>query len=169
MAKQVIPALAALIFISLLILFVVVLEPDRAQDAPGRDFPGAPEFDRIDTNGDRRMTADEWDVFFGGAFTSMDANRDGFVSIDEFGAGRPVSGEKGEALPGPPPEMIFRRMDANGDRKISRLEWTAHHRERFSRMDRNGDGAVTDEETRGMPFPGVKGPPADGKAGGPPL
>lgn len=42
---------------------------------------------------------------------------------------------------------IFKRMDTNNDRQISREEWSRKP-EAFGRLDRNNDGVLTMEELR---------------------
>ena len=44
--------------------------------------------------------------------------------------------------------MIMKKMDTDGDRKISQEEFSTFHNERFSRMDADSDGFVTTEEAR---------------------
>ncbi|HET7535529.1 MAG TPA: EF-hand domain-containing protein [Candidatus Didemnitutus sp.] len=40
----------------------------------------------------------------------------------------------------------FREVDANGDGRISRAEYTAYDQQKFSKMDANGDGFVSLDE-----------------------
>lgn len=40
----------------------------------------------------------------------------------------------------------FREIDANGDGRISRAEYTAYDQQKFSKMDANGDGFVSLDE-----------------------
>ena len=44
--------------------------------------------------------------------------------------------------------MIMKKMDADGDQKISKEEFSIFHNERFSQMDADSDGFVTTEEAR---------------------
>jgi Ca2+-binding EF-hand superfamily protein len=44
--------------------------------------------------------------------------------------------------------MIMKKMDTDGDQKISQEEFAVFHNERFSRMDADSDGFVTTEEAR---------------------
>lgn len=43
-------------------------------------------------------------------------------------------------------EMMFKKMDANGDGAVSKAEFNAFNAKRFKEMDANGDGKVTREE-----------------------
>lgn len=53
----------------------------------------------------------------------------------------------GKCGPGPEKvEMMFERLDANGDGKISAEEMAAAPQRRFEAMDANGDGKVSAEE-----------------------
>jgi hypothetical protein len=45
-------------------------------------------------------------------------------------------------------EDKFRKMDSDGDSRISSAEYSAHAQQTFTMMDTNGDGAVTMEEMK---------------------
>jgi len=78
-------------------------------------------------------------------FKKMDANGDGFISLDEFKKAiesRPQSKLKDH------PEMIdkvFQRMDTNGDGKISLEEFKAA-REKMAERLKNGKGKKPGED-----------------------
>ena len=71
-------------------------------------------------------------------FDQVDANRDGQVSFEELRAAR------GKHRHGGP----LKRMDSDGDGKVSRAEALAAAEAAFARADANGDGFVTPEEMR---------------------
>jgi hypothetical protein len=50
-----------------------------------------------------------------------------------------------EADAGSTPEEVLKKLDANGDGKVSREEWTGPP-QAFDRIDSNSDGAITKEE-----------------------
>ena len=44
--------------------------------------------------------------------------------------------------------MILKKMDTDGDQKISQEEFSTFHNERFLKMDADSDGFVTTEEAK---------------------
>jgi Ca2+-binding EF-hand superfamily protein len=71
-------------------------------------------------------------------FDAIDANKDGQVSFDELRAARAKHGHGGH----------FKRVDTDGDGKVSRAEALAAAEAAFARADANGDGFVTPEEMK---------------------
>jgi Ca2+-binding EF-hand superfamily protein len=55
-----------------------------------------------------------------------------------------------QAPPGGRGGGMMMRADTNGDGKISRAEFAAMSEQRFARMDRNSDGAITADEVGDM-------------------
>jgi Ca2+-binding EF-hand superfamily protein len=55
-----------------------------------------------------------------------------------------------QAVPGGRGGGMMMRADTNGDGKISRAEYTAMSEQRFARMDKNSDGAITADEVGDM-------------------
>lgn len=116
-------------------------------------------FDRLDTNDDNAITADEVEAdkkrLFDRLIRTSDRNEDGKLQRDEFVAGttpaKPTAGQI-DARPAPGsraglnPGVIFQRMDRNKDGKISGDEMPDRMREGLARVDENGDGAVDREE-----------------------
>ena len=122
-------------------------------------------FDKVDTNHDGKLTAEEMqaahreraakhfaakDTDKDGKlsraevakmpdpkFAQLDANHDGFLTPDELAQGHRGHGGKG-----------FGHADTNGDGAISRDEALAGSDKRFARLDTNGDGVVTQEEMK---------------------
>jgi Ca2+-binding EF-hand superfamily protein len=100
-------------------------------------------FAEMDTNGDGRVTRQEWR---GSArsFEVHDWNNDGVLSGDEVRVGATWPNRAGVA----PDEFNdwsqerFRWLDANRDNRVTRAEWR-YDAEDFFRVDRNGDGVLT--------------------------
>jgi Ca2+-binding EF-hand superfamily protein len=66
------------------------------------------------------------------------------------------TGQPGQGGPGGRGGMMM-RADTNGDGKISRAEFTAMMEQRFTRLDKNGDGFITADEVSDMPNRGPGG------------
>ena len=62
---------------------------------------------------------------------------------------------------------MFERADKNKDGKISKDEAPDQAWERLSKLDKDGDGAVSKEEMAAMAGPGGPGGPGGGPQGGP--
>jgi Ca2+-binding EF-hand superfamily protein len=127
------------------------MDAPQAQPANGgqaRDF-----FERLDTNADGRIDADE----FKGpdeAFERMDRNGDGAITRDELGGGQagagpgqgnPQAGRRGTMDPAQRWRQMLQRDDANGDGRISSEEFSGPEKVlRF--IDENNDNVITENE-----------------------
>lgn len=87
---------------------------------------GAP-FERLDTDKDGKVTAEEAKAGSAKMFERADRNGDGVITADEA-------------------PRLFERIDADGDGKITADELAANAASRIMRADANGDGVVTKEE-----------------------
>ena len=94
----------------------------------------------------------------------MHAAQLGMALAAAMAAGDPSDG--GQETPAPPPATIWEylrtKYDANGDGRISRREYD-RDKARWKRLDRDGDGYVTEEEAEHL-----KREPAKGKKRKPP-
>lgn len=94
-------------------------------------------FKTLDKNGDGRLTLEEAKVpvMF---FERLDTNRDKVASREEFQAVAKLNAGGGE--------LGFRRVDGNGDGKVTRAEATEAVTRRFASADPNSDGIITRAE-----------------------
>lgn len=122
-------------------------------------------FARLDVNRDGKLDQADRAAAMGARFDAMDANHDGALSRQEFidAHARMMAGRDGEGprmgagmgagmRPGMGRMMggmkMLGRMDANGDRTITRDEFMAGALKRFDAADANHDGKLTPEERR---------------------
>ncbi|HJU44490.1 MAG TPA: hypothetical protein VJ691_16805 [Vicinamibacterales bacterium] len=95
------------------------------------------QFNALDHNRDRRLTANEWH-FDLGTFRRIDRDRNDAVSLQEF-LGEGLDDERDET---------FDDMDWNNDGRITRSEWHGGTAD-FNWLDRNNDGVLTRFEVQG--------------------
>lgn len=104
---------------------------------------GAPQerFKAADTNTDGKLSRDEAKALprIAEHFDKIDADKDGFVTVQELQAMHSKHGED-----------RFARMDTDRDGKISRAEADRFPKlgEKFATLDTNGDGFLTKEEMK---------------------
>lgn len=110
---------------------------DGAKDGEGH---GARMFERMDTTGDGRVTAYEWQASSLKRFVRLDANGDGAVTAEEMTA---FHGGKGARM-GKGPHGG--KADANNDGQITSAEWQQAGDAMFARLDENGDGKIAGDE-----------------------
>jgi len=123
-------------------------------ETEGKRQPGA-FFERIDADGDGKVTQAEAPAQAWDRLSKRDADGDGAVSREELaGGGRPGRGGAN------PLQRMFQFLDENGDDSISQEE-AGERWERLSRLDRDGSGAVTKDE-----LPAMRGGPGGRAPGG---
>lgn len=133
-------------------LLGAVAMPALAQTGP---VPGgAGHMNRADADGDGVITRAEAQAMADARFDRLDTNHDGRITADEMPTRGPGGGAPGMASPPPGgPEMagrmgrgvgagMLRRADANGDGVITRDEFRAAEARRFDMMDANHDGKI---------------------------
>jgi Ca2+-binding EF-hand superfamily protein len=102
----------------------------------------------VDENKDGMVSAEEAAKHESARFESMDKNKDGALDADEMGLR--AGGAKDDARANRRAAM-FKAMDADGDGKVTKAEFDAHHAERFKKADKDGDGKIPAKDyPRGM-------------------
>lgn len=145
---------------------------------------------RADTDGNGRISRQEFLARADARFARLDTNGNGVISADEFAARAEANRERrdgfGQRADGDiPPSSVpaeggsaFDRLDANHDGKVTRDEYRAQAEAMFDRLDTNHDGFIDRNEMvamrgggRDMGGPGMGGsgamPAPEGAQGGP--
>jgi Ca2+-binding EF-hand superfamily protein len=116
------------------------------------DHRGAPRgfgpswFDRLDADGDGRLTQAEIDDARRARLAEFDQDGDAQLSLEEYQAlWLAVMRER----------MVdqFQALDADGDGVVTVDEYLVPYSRMVRRLDRNGDGEVTEDELRRRPRP----------------
>jgi Ca2+-binding EF-hand superfamily protein len=160
------------------------LGPAFGQDQPKEQKQSV--FQRMDANGDGKVTADEYAALRKARFKNLDANGDGKVSKDEFQKGgmKAVDPDNDDAMTldeyliffvGPEnrdkkaegtvkkdTKGIFAQSDLDGDGVLGVGEVVVFRAAEFKDMDANGDGKVTPEEFQALKEKQFKDLDADG-------
>ncbi len=140
----------------------------------------------VDTNNDQKIDLTELQTAADATFADLDKNHDGILTADEIrparrpDEGRPPmpgapNGRPGEQMAprpdqGPKGLPPFFFMKAAKDGSLTKADFDAAVKATFDEMDKNHDGVLSKEESRG-PKGGHKGPgegPGDGPNGPPP-
>lgn len=109
-----------------------------------------------DSDGDGKLSSTEATANAGlnASFSTIDADKDGFVTMDEYRSFYAKSAGKGEQHAAAHSAVVTRdvwvKLDANADSRISTAEAAANvgFQTSFATMDSNSDGFVTQAEYR---------------------
>ncbi len=107
-------------------------------------------FNKRDKNEDGKLDKSELIGVVSNNFEKVDADGDGFLSIEEFEAARKLKENKKGDRRRPNPVEAFKMLDTNKDEKISKEEAKGPLAEHFDRIDSNDDGFITVDELEKM-------------------
>jgi Ca2+-binding EF-hand superfamily protein len=118
-------------------------------------------FNAKDQNHDGKLSAEESKMPVE-RFTRIDTNKDGFLTKEELTQAFQPNGEGPRAKFG---ARQFAKMDADKNGKVTKAEALAAAEARFSHVDANHDGVITQEEIQTVKHHGHDGkPPAPAAA-----
>jgi Ca2+-binding EF-hand superfamily protein len=102
--------------------------------------------ERVDANGDNKLTLAEMKTSAKALFDAADTDHDGRVTKQEQSAFQQQMRAKFEASHGTRMAERFAKQDSNGDGRLSRKEAAGMPDERFARIDSDKDGQLSKAE-----------------------
>ncbi|HET7063476.1 MAG TPA: EF-hand domain-containing protein, partial [Rudaea sp.] len=135
--------LAALAAIPLTALSLcAAAQPANPAAAPGTrpDF-FAHMLEQMDTNGDGRISLDEYVAAAGARFKSIDTQNKGSIDAADI-ASSPAAVARIDRRA----ESFVKHLDTAGNGYVTKDEYLAAAQNRFARLDSNGDGKLTPDE-----------------------
>lgn len=105
---------------------------------------GGHRFAQMDTNGDGKVTQDEFLAAAAQRFDTLDTHHRGSLDVADLAAAPDVVARDDRRA-----EHIAKRLDGNGDGNVDAAEAKAGADRLFDHLDRNKDGVLTAEEMKG--------------------
>lgn len=96
---------------------------------------------KMDRNGDGRISLDEYLAEAGAKFKSIDSANKGRIDAADIAASPAAIARIDRRA-----ERLVRRLDSSGAGYVTADEFAAAAQKRFARLDRNGDGRLTPDE-----------------------
>ena len=114
-----------------------------------REFQKMGMMKMLDANGDHMVTQAEADSYYNSIFDELDKDKDGSVDATEW-AGTAKKSKLDLTTGGYSRELrsmkMMGLMDTDGDHKVTREEFLAHHQAIFAHKDTNGDKEISAQE-----------------------
>ena len=133
--------------------FGMVTAPAVAQDGDNGGGKRGDIFDRMDKDGDGKISQSEAEANAMSRFKDIDANGDDVVNDEDIDARIDAMKEENPDVPDQRFERQkqvlkaqFKRLDDNGDGKLSADEYKQSAMSRHENLDKDGNGLVTKEE-----------------------
>jgi Ca2+-binding EF-hand superfamily protein len=104
---------------------------------------GGHHFAQLDTNGDGKVTQDEFLAAAAQRFDTLDTSHRGALDVTDLAAAPDVVSRDDRRA-----EHIAKRLDGNGDGNVDAAEAKAGTDRLFDRLDRNKDGILTADEMK---------------------
>ena len=96
---------------------------------------------KMDTNGDGRISLNEFVTAAQARFKAIDTQNKGAITAEDIAAA-PVTLQRDQKIA----SYIVKRMDPDGKGFVSEDDFIARAKQRFARMDTRGDGKLTPDE-----------------------
>jgi Ca2+-binding EF-hand superfamily protein len=146
---------AAFIFAAVCALSLTPSQSARA-GIPGSEALVGLILEEMDLNADGIIDAGEWQSGTAKGFEEIDTNHDGNITEQEIDAlSGPISettGDIGAKLAVVLIKKLMMSLDTNGDKIISKAEYTKGCEAIFKKLDANHDGQISKEELTDLPL-----------------
>jgi len=133
---------AALAALPLTVLSFYAIAQSASPPAPGAHSNFFQRMlQKMDTNGDGRISLDEYLAAAGARFKSVDSQHKGSIDAADIASSKVAIARIDRRAQG-----MVKRLDTAGNGYVTLDEFTAAAQQRFARLDKNGDGKLTADE-----------------------